>query len=395
MADFFVWEPIDFIFDLATTNLAAGGTIQTGQAAAHTWRGENQSSNSPYQTDSETVAELSGIEIFGPYVGNRRPKIGWVRPVIDGVELGKININEMMAPGSEFGGWDPMGAAGMRYGSAMINFGMPLMAGGLPSEATPKIGAGETLVMKVYNAPTAEGGEALSTPMVVRAWICKCHSEDKLNYLLDYYHGNKGSQLFNGGRLNCSFEVGDLELGIINTYEKYVGSGGKFKLGDWTMIHGGSDVNKPKIETFISYARNAAATTANTWYQHTQDGSRVLYDWQELRWKNDKKVAHKITHVGVDPHKDLKYLRLYRSNRAIEYIHEVNIARNPLPMPGGQFMELAAPMAPYKLPKSYLVYNEIGSVEAMDDGTAVPAHSASGKGYTVAVWGKRFEMEEA
>lgn len=391
----YVWEHLDFIFDFSTTNLAAGGTMQTGQAAAHTWRGENQVSNSPYQTDTETVAELSGLEVFGPYVGNRRPRIGWVRPVIDGVEIGKVNINEMMAPGPEFGGWDPLGESGQRFGAAAINFGMPILAGGQPNEATPKLAPNETLVMKVYNAPAAEGGEALTTPMVVRVWLCKCHSEEKLNYLLDYYHGNQGTGLYNGGRLNCSFEVGDLELGVINKYEKFVGSGGQFKLGDWSMIHGGSDVNKPKVEQFITYARNAVATTANTWYQHTQDGSRVLYDWQELRYKNDKKIAHKITHVGVNPHKNLKYLRLYRSNRAIEYIHEVNIARNPLPMPGGKFLNVASPLGAYKLPKSWMVYNEIGSVEIMDNGTAVPAASATDEGAMVAMWGKRYEMEEA
>jgi len=397
MGTAYIWRPVDFIFDFATTGLAAGGSAVTGASANYFWRADNTQSSSAFALDNESVAEISGIELFGPYVGNRRQKIRYVTMMIDGKEQESIRINELMAPGVTSGQHDPLQAAGMRFGHAAINLGKPILAGGLPEDATPKIGPGETLTLKVQAELAANGGEALSQPMRARVWILQTKGEEKLRSLLEYYHGQKGTGLYQGGSLDCGFVLGDLEemdAMPIKSFEKKVGASGGFRLGDWTRIHGGNDCDKPKITNFITYGQNSANTTTNSWYQLTQDGQRVNEDWQVMRYNFDRRDALKITHVGVKPHKDLRYIRLGRSGRAIDYIHEVQIASNPLMLPAGKYVDWPNNVGPTKLPRSFVIWNEIGTVEAEDNGTSVSAWSASNEGFLIALYGKKYELVE-
>lgn len=397
MGNAYVWHPVDFIFDAATANIAVGGSAVIGSNANYYWRSQNTQSSSAFALDNESVAEVSGIEIFGPYVGNRRQKLRYVSLEIDGKETESVRINELMAPGKIQGRPDPLESAGFRFGHAAINLGKPVLAGGLPEEATPKIGPGETLNVRVQAELAANGGEALSQPMRVRVWLLQCKGEDKMRSLLEYYHGQKGTGLYNGGQLDSSFTLGDLEsmeAMPIQTFEKKVGASGGFRLGDWTRLHGGNDCDKPKVFNFATYAQNAAATTTNSWYQFTQDGTRVLESWQVLRWNFDKRDALKITHMGVQPHKNLRYIRLYRSGRSIENVEEVQIANNPFPLPAGKYVDYPSPVGPAKLPKTLFVRNEIGTIEAEDNGTSIPAWSASNEGFLVALYGKRYELVE-
>lgn len=399
MGSAYIYYPVDFIFDAATTNIPVGGSAVIGSSANYYWRAQNTQSSSAFALDNESVAEVSGIEIFGPYVGNRRQKFRYVSLEIDGKETESIRLNELMAPGMIQGKPDPLAGAGFRFGHAAINLGMPLLAGGLPEEATPKIGPGETLNVRVQAELAANGGEALTQPMRVRVWLLQCKGEDKLRSLLEYYHGQGQGKtnLYNGGYLDCSFALGDLEKmdsAPIQTFEKRVGATGGFRLGDWTRLHGGNDCDKPKAFNYCTYAQNAAATTTNSWYQFTQDGTRVLESWQVLRWNFDKRDALKITHVGVQPHKNLRYIRLYRSGRSIENVEEVQIASNPFPLPAGKYVDYMAHAGPAKLPKTFFVRNEIGTIEAQDNGTSIPAWSASNEGVLVALYGKRYELVE-
>lgn len=400
MGDAYIWRPIDFIFDFSGTNLAAGGVMQTGQNANMYWRGDNTQSNSAFALDNESIAEISGMEIYGPFVGNRRQKIKYVTPIINGKEIETIRINELMAPGYDGVGPDSLERAGMRFGNAAINFGKPILAGGLPEEATPKMGPGDTLSLKVQAALAAEGGEALTQPMRARVWILQVKGENKLRNVLDYYHGQKGTGLYNGGSLDCSFTIGDLEVMEsmpIRSFEKKVGGGSAgLRLGDWTRLHGGNDCDKPKISNYITYAQNAATTVANSWYQLTQDGTKVNEDFQVQRFNFDKRDALRITHVGLKSHKNLRYLRLGRSGRAIDYIHEVQMGSNPLQMAAQKYADgLQGDLAgPTKLPRSFMIWNEIGSVEVQDNGTAIPAWSATNEGFMVALYGKKYELVE-
>jgi hypothetical protein len=392
----YIWRPVDFIFQFANTNLAAGASAVTGSSADYYWRADNTQSSSAFGLDNESVAEISGIEIFGPNDGNRRQKFRYVTLIIDGKEQESIKFNELMAPGYVNGQIGPYGGGG-RYGHASTNLGHPILAGGKPEDATPKIGPGDSLSLRVQGALATEGGEILNQPMRVRVWMLQCKGEEKLRSVLDYYHGQKGTGLYQGGSLDCGFVLGDLEdfeSMPIKAFDKKIGSSGGFRLGDWTRVHGGNDCDKPKITNFITYAQNALSTTANSWYQFTQDGTKVTEDWQVLRYNYDKRDALRITHVGVKSHKDLRYIRLGRSGRSIDYIHECQMASNPLEMPGNQFINVPCNMGPTKLPRSFVVWNEIGSIEAEDNGTAIPAWSAANQGIMVALFGKKYELVE-
>jgi hypothetical protein len=395
----YIWRPVDFVFDFATSNLAAGGMAVTGQSANYYWRADNRQSSSAFALDNESVAEISGIELFGPYDGNKRQKFLYVTPVIDGKEAESIRINELMAPGAIPGRRDVLAESGFRFGHACTNLGKPLLAGGMPEEATPKIGPGETLSLKVYGALTTDGGTSLTQPMRARVWMLQVKGEEKLRSLLEHFHGSNkqgATGLYSGGQLDCGFTIGDLEN--VETmppkpFEKKVGASGGFRLGDWTRVHGGNDCDKPKVQNFITYAQNMAASVGNSWLQFTQDGQRVGADWQVLSYNLDKRDAIKVTHIGVKSHKNLKYVRLARSGRAIDYIHEVMLGSNPLEMPAGRYIEHET-HGPAKLPRSFLLWNDQGGVEVLDNGTSIPAWSASNEGVMVALYGKKYELPE-
>jgi hypothetical protein len=341
------------------------------------------------------VGEICGVEIFGPNTGCYREKLKYVRLVIDGKELGNISFNELMAPGLTGNQADPMGwrSPSMRGGYACMNLGKPVLLGGDPNEGTPKIGPNQTLTVKVAAHGTTEGGTAtINTPQRVRVWLLKCKGQDKLKSLLEYYHKDK----FNGNQLDCSFQLGDLEtmdtMPIAN-YEQMIGNPGGFQLANWTEMPGGWDAGKPKVSNFVTYGQNAAATTANSWYTFTMDGTHVNEDWNVLRWNLDKKTAIRIDGIGILPHKNLRYVRMYRSGRGIEFIHEVQNGNNPMPLPAQLYIHGMPTNGPAALARPFLIWNEIGSLEVQDNGTSIPAWSASNRGVMVAVYGKKYELE--
>jgi hypothetical protein len=177
-----------------------------------------------------------------------------------------------------------------------------------------------------------------------------------------------------------------------NPIQKIVPETREFSMVDWTRLPGGNDCDKPNVSCYVTYAQNAAATTANDWYQFTQDGSRVGYDWQELLWNLDKKNAIMITHLGMLPHQNIRYLRLYRSGRAIENVHYVGPDVCNFPMPAQPYTTADGYAGPAKLARNYLVWNEKGSIEVKDNGTSVAAWSASDVGTMIAVYGKEYEL---
>jgi hypothetical protein len=298
-----------------------------------------------------------------------------------------------MSPGPAEGQPDPLHAAGFRQlGHANTMFGVPVLMGGDPSEACPKIGPGETLSLRVAAHATTEGGSSsISKPLRARVWLVKCKSKSKLQSVL----AAKQPSRFDGNFLNCDFQVGDLEMADtqpIQTFEKRIGMQGGFSLENWTELPGGWDCTKPKVSNFITYAQNAAATQANSWYQHTQDGNKINEDWNKLNWGLTTKDAIRITHIGVLPHANLRMIRMYRSDRTWEYIHDVQPGNNPLPLPAGRMVADLRWRGPAQLPKSWLVWNCIGSIEAMDNGTSIGAWSATNQGFLTAIYGKKYEL---
>ena len=400
MTTAYLLRPVDFNFAFSSANLSAGESVVTGQSSYYTWRADGQVGSTAWSLDNESVAEIAGIEIFGPYNGNYREKIKYVRPVIDGREMATISFNELMAPGMSDFVPDPLGAAGMRWpnSNACMNLGVPVLMGGDPMDACPKIGPNDKLTIKVAAPRTTEGGIAtIDTDMKVRVWIAQAKGQSKVSELLTRYGR------LSGGRINSDIELGDLEISETmnirsratgNPISKSVPRDQEFKLTNWTQLPGGDECDKPKVENFVVYGQNSQATVANEWYQFTQDGSRVNDDWQELRWTNlGEKNAIKITHMGVLANVDLKYLRITRSNRAIDNVYEIQPANNLFPLPAARYTDALQFYGPGKLAKSIVGWNEVMSIEVKDNGTSVPAWSATNPGAMVAIWGKKYELE--
>lgn len=402
MSAFVALLPVDFIFDHATTNLLAGSSARTGQSTSYTWRGMNQNQANAFALDNESYAEVAGLEVFGPQVGNELEKLKSIRMIIDGKENANITFNERMAPGLSTARPDPMDAAGMRLGHACINLGTPMLMGGPSWDATPKIGAGEKLEIEIKAPLATEGGATVDQVVRVRLWMALVKGEKKLLELLKY-HGHLNSS----GQVDCSFDVGDLEIteampmrsrATGNAIIKNVPGDRAFKGSDWTRLHGGNDADKPFVENYITYCQNNAATTTNEWFQPTQNGNRVTDSWQELSWNLDKLHAMKISHIGFanSPNNAdyIKYLRLYRSGRNVENIYEVHAAINPFPMPAGKQTTDLRFYGPGKLARGAFAWNEELRLEFKDNGNAVAAWSALNDGFMCAIYGKKFELLE-
>ena len=266
--------------------------------------------------DHETVMEIEGMEIIGPYANTYRSKLKAVRLVIDGVEKDNITMNELMAPpitagAPNVGPSEFRAGQGDKYGGpgnlVCTNFGKGILAGGAVINATPKVGPGQSLGIKVQIPRTSEGGAAISSgKMRVRLHTIQVRSDAKLREILEY-HG-----LLQGGNVDCSWTMGDLantDVMPITQVQKQVGNG-NFGIKNWSQLPGGNDVGMPYLERFITYAQNANATTENTWYDFTMEGTNVTDESQELAWNLDRNRAIKIEHIGVIPHNNLKELKL-------------------------------------------------------------------------------------
>lgn len=398
-------KKIPFRFTFSGTNLAAGNFGETGDNANYdVYDGEKWTNQ--YQLDEQSVGEICGIELVGPMSQEGvRDKLEYVRLRIDGEEYKHININEMMAP--PFSAYEannhPFFGAGkfVKIGdnyeplphSMCFNIGVPMLLGGHPTEAVPKVGKGQKISIEIAAPRAAEGGAAISNDLIVYVSVAQCRTEEMFKKLGEHYGW------LNGNTINQSFVFKDLEEnGDIAEYtvDKTVDmtEDGKFDMDNWTELYGGLDAKKPYIYPYIRYANNAAATTTNEEFVFTKTGSKVLHDEQELDWNFDKREAVKLQHIGVAPSTSHRYTRVYVQGRdSNPYAWTPNGAQNEYPMPA----ERTSPPLHYKGPaalgRGIVIWNTKGSVGVKDNGTSIPAWAAPPvRGTTVAVWGKYYKF---
>ncbi len=395
-------KKIDFDFDFATTNLAAGNEAENGDAAAYqVYDGERWTND--YQLDENSVAEIAGIELIGPVSAlGVRDKLEYVRLRIDGEEYKHVNLNEKMAPaysGYEssnpfFGGWVKVGD---NYEQLPNNFchniGIPMLLGGNPMDAVPKVGPGAKIGVEVRSPRAAEGGAAIADRLIVRLNVVQVRTDEMFKKLGENYGWLNGSQINQSFKFKDLEENGDVaEYDVSKTVD--MNEGGSFNLDNWTALYGGLDAKKPYIYPYIRFADNAAATTTNEEYIFTKTGSNVLHDEQELDWNFDKREALKLNHIGVDPAANHAFTRVYVSGRdSNPYAQTPNSALNEFPMP----LELTTPPLHYSGPaalgRGIIIWNTKGNVGIKDNGTSIPAWGATPKrGTQVAVWGKSYKF---
>lgn len=392
-------KKIDFRFNAATTNIAVGSSVETGSAAAYdVFDGEKFTNQ--YELDEQSIGEIAGIELIGPMSnGGVRDKLEYVRLRIDGEEYKHVNLNEMMAPAYSayesgvspfFGGQVKVGDGyeSLPY-SFCHNIGVPMLLGGKTNEAVPKVGPGAKISVEVKAPRGAEGGAAIAHDFIVRLSVVQCRTPEMFKKLGDNYGWLAGNTIGQTFVFKDFEENGDVAEFLV-TKDVDMSAG----LAAWTEVYGGLDAKKPYIYPYIRYANNAAATTTNEEFSFTKTGSNVLHDEQELDWNFDKREALKLDYIGVNPHANQSYTRVYVQGRdSNPYARTPDSPVNEYPMP----LEATVPPLHYKGPaalgRGLIIWNTKGSVGIKDNGTAIPAW-ATGPVYgsTIAVWGKDYKF---
>ena len=396
-------KKINFDFDFATSNLAAGNIVETGDNVNYDVY-DGQKWTNQYALDEQTVGEIAGIELLGPIsAGGVRDKLEYVRLRINGEEYKHINLNEMMGPSYSsdepnanpfFGGRVKVGEAYENLPNSFChNIGIPMLLGGDTTDAVPKVGPGQTISVEVKAPRAAECGLNVTNRMVVRLSVVESRGIDMFQKLGEHYGWLSGSDIKQSFTFRDMEENGDIEGydvdKTINMQED-----GAFRLDDWTEVYGGLDASKPYVYPYIRYGNNATATTPNSEYVFTKVGSKVLHDEQTLDWNFDKREAIKLNHIGVNPQANHEYTRGYVQGRDQNpYAWTPNASQNEYPMPAGRTQPPIHYKGPAALGRGMTVWNTKGNIGVVDNGTAIPAWGASpARGTTVGVWGKYYRF---
>lgn len=395
-------KKLDFRFLFSGTTLSAGNKAENGDNSNYDVYDGDKFTNQ-YQLDEQSIAEIAGIELIGPMSNlGVRAKLEYVRLRIDGEEYKHINLNEMMAP--PYSAYEPNQSpffgghvrVGDRYEmlppSFCHNIGIPMLLGGEPTEAVPKIGPGAKIGIEVRAPRSAEGGADITNDLIVRLSVVQCRTTEMFKKLGEHYGWLAGNSVPQSFVFKDFEENGDIaEYSVDKSIE--MTENGKFELDDWTEVYGGLDAKKPYIYPYIRYANNAAATTTNEEFVFTKTGSKVLHDEQELDWNFEKKEALKLEHIGVSPHVNHRYTRVYVQGRdSNPYAWTPDGAHNEYPMPAEKTQTPNHYHGPAALGRGLIIWNTKGSVGVKDTGTVIPAWASGIDGTTVGVWGKYYKF---
>ena len=388
MADIYSIRNKDFLFEFSASgaSLSAGGSIASGDS----------DTTDPYELDSDTIMEVAGIQLIGPVKNDgTRQKLEHVKLKLDTEIYPHVVFNEMMAPpineytsniGPFFGGVVKRGDGSlMRVPQGLcFNLGVPLLMGGDPANACPKLGPRDKLAFEVKVPRTTEGGATVDQDLIVRATIVEVKGEDVAKRVLEHY-----DQLV-GADVKQSFSIMDLESGESKSVSKTV----PFSLEGWVDLHGGLAAGRPYIYPYITYAQNAKATTVNTEYTFRRQDSRVLQDFMELYWNYNDDEAVTISHMGVLTHAYLKETRMYIHGKTINPWIVTTETENELPLGLHPDANVKEYVGPVELPRPFIVWNNKGQIEIKDNGTTggIAAWASGVRGAMVALWGKYYKF---
>ena len=376
MPDVYDIRNIDFEFSFATSNLGVGGVVRSGGAQA-------AASNVPYMLDSDSVLEVCGVQLIGPVtLGGARQKLEHVKLVIGSDSYPHVVFNELTAP--PLNQFSPNIGPFFENGNALcFNIGKPILGGGSPMDATPKVGPRKALSVEVKAPVAADGGAAITQDLIVRVTVAEVKGEETARRILEH-HG----ALTAADEVRQGFELVDLERNLSVVHDKNV----PFSLRNWTKLHGGMDAPTPRIWPFVSYTQNLVATTANSEYGMYDIGTRVSQDFMDFFWNFDETEAMRITHMGVLRQANLLQTRIYKYGRSTNPWFVTTLTDNELPL-GLDPASALTYQGPVGLMRSKLIWDEKAEVQVMDNATPVPLWTAGvSTGTMVAMWGKYYEM---
>jgi len=319
------------------------------------------------ETDTDTVMEVFRMEIFPPVDSTvsppKREEIREVRIRINNDDYKYIAANELMFP--------PATGA---YPVTAVDLGDPILLEGRRGiyNPCPKVGPRSTLTVRVV------AKEEISNPFKIRLWVVEVKGEDTLADAL-----KARGVLTPDGKVDQSFTLVDTERKLVKRAEKTV----DLSLKKFPELHGGPEASKPRVMPFITWATNAKATTVNTEYIFSRVDGRVDYDFMNLYFNYNENEALVIKQLGVLSHDNLKYVRVFVSERTKNPWLPASPDQNIAPMPLAQTTDVTVYQGPKRLERPYVIWKAKGYVSMIDNGTSISA-----EGVKVAVWGTKFEF---
>jgi len=330
------------------------------QAAGEEWLSPT------YELPPDEVLEIFNVSVIPPVdsATHTIKKLRYVTLVIGGKEYETIRINSIAMP-----------AESHLNAVKAVDLGVPYLhrpiTGVMPSaiEGTcPKVRRGETVAVKTV----ADEAITSSQPYTIVLKAARVRGADKLTEVI-------------GGAVPVAFTL-DSDIYSKGTIVP--------TLDNFDELPGGLRQSKPQIFPWITYARNKAATTPNTWYDFTYD-SYAAYPWMQLSWNLvNKEEAYMVNALGVIPNTNSKAARLYIEGR----ITNPEFPTRPLPeenffMPPQYYdttvNETLKVAGPKFLKAGYFLFHGVkGGIQVIDNGTSI-----SQNGVEVLVYGKKFILK--
>ena len=331
-----------------------------------------------YTLDADSIAEVFAVELVGPVtVGGTREKLEYVVPTMDGNPFDGIHINELMAPPNA-----------KEVPVRRIDLGKPLLLGGNPMEAArcPKYPPSQIIGVQVKVPAAVDGGAALTGNFKVRLMVVEATEEDIERVLTDF-------GTVEGGNYVQDVELRDRSAGESYTIAKRV----PFDKTKFCELYGGQSVTKPRVSPLVTYAQNSKPTTPNEEYEFRNTVGNVSKSWMDLYWNLKEREVVAIDKVSILPHTNSKETTFGLSERAKQLTWRTSEAEEFASMPlnfDAAVKQYFGPMTGEEYSGNRFIEiarNTILKITHKDNGTVIPAWSATARGMMVAVWGYKLE----
>ena len=147
---------------------------------------------------------------------------------------------------------------------------------------------------------------------------------------------------------------------------------------NFDMFVGGVRQQKPIVMPFVRFARNKAATTANTLYEFDRTAGQAE-TWENLYFDFDEREALFLRYLGVRTVDHLKYLGVKIGDRVYPKPNMFRVDTMNTMHFGLAYPYLASDIPLFfplpRLERGYLIHNIKGRVVVQDDGTSVSANN--------------------
>lgn len=339
-----------------------GDFFSTGTiAAGNTYRPSAASGNG--ELDSNEVAEVVYMEIYPPVNAGTPEDLEQIQLVLDGKtnENGNIigtDTHNMFPPTTNILNNDPLN----NTAPIILNFGMPMIDA--MNTSAPLLRATCPKLADTVTVRAVAGSSGINVNFRIRLWGYR-YERDQLEQNLGQNLGGTVSINDSRNLRTLSFEKDNIPI----THD------------NWTQLPGGLDQKVPKITKLIRYAFNANPTTANIPYQFRFDTGNTQLEEENMRFEFDRfNDALLIERFGIRDQSGNLFESFISVDGEDRPESRIPTTQNNNSILFGQAQPLLAASSNLYYPlkrfdKSYLVWNDIGYVAAVDDGTPVPANN--------------------